>query len=176
VSVIAATLAISGAGAAIASGGASGGLAHVRQATRQYRDVTAAERAQYERFVDVDGIACIDMPGMGAMGIHYVNQGLVGDATVDPLAPEAMVYEPEADGGLRLVAVEYVVVKAAWDATHSEPPALFGTTFDFTPSPNRFGLPEFYSLHAWVWKHNTAGTLSMWNPDVSCTAPAAHHG
>ena len=33
---------------------------------------------------------------------------------------------------------------------------------------NRFGLPAFYSLHAWIWKHNPSGTFSMWNPNVSC--------
>jgi hypothetical protein len=37
-----------------------------------------------------------------------------------------------------------------------------------TPDGNRFGLPAFYSLHAWVWKHNPAGTFAMWNPNVTC--------
>jgi len=30
------------------------------------------------------------------------------------------------------------------------------------------GLPAFYSLHAWIWKHNPAGDFAMWNPDVTC--------
>ena len=25
--------------------------------------------------------------------------------------------------------------------------------------------------HAWVWKHNPAGTLAMWNPSVRCPRP-----
>jgi hypothetical protein len=110
------------------------------------------------------------MPGMaaGAMGIHFVNGAYVGTADVDPAKPEALVYEPEGNGKLRLVALEYVTFQAAWDATHSAPPELFGQTFNFTPAPNRYGLPAFYSLHAWIWKNNPAGMFAMWNPDVSC--------
>jgi hypothetical protein len=45
---------------------------------------------------------------------------------------------------------------------------LFGHEFNFTDAPNRYGLPPFYSLHAWVWKDNPAGTFEMWNPGVHC--------
>jgi len=143
-------------------------LKQVVAATAKFRSVEVAQRAGYGRFVDVDGIACIDMPGMGAMGIHYVNGDLVGDPTISALKPEAMVYEPTRSGGLRLVAVEYVVVKADWDARHRSRPSLFGRRFDLTGSPNRYGLPPFYSLHAWIWKHNPDGTFAMWNPNVHC--------
>jgi hypothetical protein len=108
------------------------------------------------------------MPGMGAMGIHYVNGTLVGDDRVDPLTPEAVVYEPDGDGHPHLVALEYVVFKSAWDAHHKGKPKLFGQTFTLTPDGNRFGLPAFYSLHAWLYKHNPAGTFAMWNPRVTC--------
>ena len=82
--------------------------------------------------------------------------------------PEALVYQPLAGGKLRLAALEYVVLKSAWDAHHSSPPSLFGQRFNLTPAGNRFGLPAYYSLHAWFWKHNPAGTFAMWNPAVSC--------
>ena len=82
--------------------------------------------------------------------------------------PELLLYEPEKNGQLRLVGLEYVVLKSAWDATHSSPPSLFGQQFNFTDAPNRYGLPPFYSLHAWIWKNNPAGMFAMWNPDVSC--------
>ena len=81
--------------------------------------------------------------------------------------PEAMVYE-HRNGRPFLVAVEYVVLQAAWDSSHSAPPSLFGQQFELTPDGNRYGIPAFYSLHAWVWKHNPAGTLAMWNPSVRC--------
>jgi hypothetical protein len=147
-------------------------LHEVKQATASYHNVAVAESAGYGRFVDVNGVACIDMPGMGGMGVHHVNGSLVGDGQVDALTPEAVVYEPDRAGRLHLVAVEYIVTQEAWAANHRHPPALFGREFDFTASPNRYGLPPFYSLHAWIWKHNPAGTFAMWNPRVSC---AAHH-
>ena len=148
-------------------------LHEVKHATASYHNVAVAESAGYGRFVDVNGVACIDMPGMGGMGVHYVNGSLVGDGHVDALTPEAAVYEPDRAGRLHLVAVEYVVIQEAWAANHGHPPALFGREFDFTPSPNRYGLPPFYSLHAWIWKHNPAGTFAMWNPRVSCAADHA---
>ena len=51
---------------------------------------------------------------------------------------------------------------------HSNPPSLFGTTFNLTPDGNRFGIPAFYSLHAWVWAPNTSGLLQPWHPRVHC--------
>ncbi|HEY7489238.1 MAG TPA: hypothetical protein VH912_32675 [Streptosporangiaceae bacterium] len=145
-----------------------GGLGQVKHVTAKYHSVGVAEHAGYGRFVDINGVACIDMPGMGGMGVHYVNGSLVGDGKINPLTPEAVVYEPGRGGRLHLVAVEYVVIKEAWDAGHRHPPMLFGHRFNFTASPNRYGLPPFYSLHAWVWKHNPAGTFAMWNPRVHC--------
>ena len=158
------------AGVASASNGSSdrGDLARVKHATAKYRKLSVAVHDGYGKFLDAAGIACIDMPGMGAMGVHYVKGGIVGDGVIDPLTPEAVVYEPGDDGHLRLVALEYVVFKADWDANHSSPPSLFGQQFNFTPAGNRFGLPPYYSLHAWIFKHNPAGTFAMWNPNVSC--------
>jgi hypothetical protein len=144
-------------------------LAKAREGTAGFQRVGAAEAAGYGRFVDAAGIACIAQPGLGAMGIHYVNGGLVGDAILDPARPEALVYEPGVFGQLRLVAAEYIVFKAVWEAAgHSSPPSLFGTTFDFTNSPNRYGIPAFYALHAWIWKANPAGMFMPWNPRVNC--------
>jgi hypothetical protein len=153
-------------------------LARVRQATARYHDLTVAQAAGYGLLVDANGIACIDMPGMGAMGVHYVNSTFVGDSRVDPVNPEAVVYEPVGGNRLRLVAVEYVVFQAGWDAQHHSPPKLFGQRFALTPQPNRYGLPAFYSLHAWVWKNNPAGTFAMWNARVSCPGGGDHvqHG
>ena len=119
-------------------------------------------------FADINKITCIAMPGMGGMGVHWVNGQFVGDPAIHVLQPEAMVYAPAKDGTLRLAAVEYIVVKSAWDAHHARPPALFGHRFNLTTAPNRYGLPDFYSLHVWAWKYNPAGTFAMWNPRVHC--------
>ena len=148
-----------------------GDLSRARAPTAKYQRLGVAQRAGYGLLTDAAGIACIDNPGVGAMGVHYVNGVLVGDADVQPTTPEALVYEPQRNGRMRLVALEYVVFQAAWDASHSGPPTLFGQQFMLTPAGNRFGLPSFYALHAWVWKRNPSGMFSMWNPRVHCDAP-----
>jgi hypothetical protein len=151
------------------------GLRAVRRATQQFRKLSVADKAGYKLFVDKDGIACIEMPGMGAMGVHYAKGELVPDGAINPLTPEAVIYEPGEDGRMRLVALEYVVFKDAWDANHNSPPSLFGHEFNSTPAGNRFALPPYYSLHVWLYKHNPAGTFAPWNPDVTC-APDDDHG
>jgi hypothetical protein len=141
----------------------------------KFASLVVAKRAGYGLLKDKNGIACIaddSMPGMtmGAMGVHYANTTLVGDGQLDYRTPEALVYAPAAKGKLHLAAVEYVVIKAAWDAKHSTAPVLFGHRFNETPAGNRFGLPAYYSLHAWLYKSNPAGEFAMWNPNVHCGA------
>jgi hypothetical protein len=154
--------------ATIAAASPTNGLHRLRAATTKYHSIKTAEHHGYAKFSDINGISCIAMPGMGAMGVHYVNSTLVGDPAIVPTTPEAMVYAPDSTGKLHLAAVEYIVVKSAWDATHKNPPMLFGHMFMTTRSPNRYGLPTFYSLHVWIYKHNPAGKFRMWNPTVHC--------
>ena len=135
-------------------------------ATAAYHDLDKAKAAGYTfRLPELGGNTCITEPGVGGMGVHMVNPGLL-DSTIDARTPEAMVYEPGRSGKLNLVAVEYVVFQAAWQG--SEAPSLFGREFALIPEPNRFGLPAFYALHAWIWKPNPTGLLSTWNPRVTC--------
>jgi hypothetical protein len=154
---------------ALALGGvalASGLFAPVRDATAAYADVDAAIEAGYSfRLPDLSGATCIES-AEGGMGVHMVNVGLL-DGTIEETRPEVMVYaESPNTGRLKLVAVEYVVFEDAWAG--SSPPALFGREFDFVDSPNRYGLPAFYALHAWIWRHNPSGTLHAWNPKIDC--------
>jgi hypothetical protein len=139
-------------------------LAPVRAATAAFHDLGAAEDAGYGPFY-----VCTDQTGEGAMGQHYVNGALVGDGAIDPLRPEALVYEPKRSGsGYRLVGVEYVVFQADWDALHGSRPSLFGREFALVEAGNRYGLPAFYELHAWIWRPNPSGIFNDWNPKVSC--------
>ncbi|HEX5960266.1 MAG TPA: hypothetical protein VFY97_03340 [Rhodanobacteraceae bacterium] len=143
---------------------ASGLIAAVRDASRKYQNVVTALHDGYGRF-----LGCVSGPMAGAMGNHYANGNYVADGVLDPQHPEVLVYEPGAHGQLRLVAVEYVVLADQWNASHdSVPPVLMGQSLDFTGMPNRYGLPAFYSIHVWAWKHNPMGAFSMWNPLVSC--------
>ena len=150
------------AGAALAGGGTS----DAKPATARFHDLDTAIAAGYSfRLPELTGNTCITEPGVGGMGVHQVNTSLL-DGTIAATAPEALVYEPRNDGSLKLVALEYVVFQADWKG--SSPPELFGKTFDLIPSPNRFGLPAFYALHAWLWKPNPSGLLATWNPHVTC--------
>ncbi len=142
-------------------------LGQAKHATAPFQDVSAAVAAGYGEFRDSHGLACIEKPGVGAMGIHYVNGAFVGDTLLDATRPEALVYEPR-HGELRLVALEYIVFQEAWDADHGARPSLFGQQFELVPSPNRYGIPAFYELHAWSWRSNPRGLFDDWNPRVSC--------
>ncbi|HEY6013736.1 MAG TPA: hypothetical protein VIU37_07005 [Candidatus Limnocylindrales bacterium] len=152
-------------------------LSAARTATARFHTLDAAQAAGYVGLVaDLQGITCIADPGgAGGMGVHYLNPSLAPElfdpnavSSVDAATPELLVYAPGPDGSQRLVALEYLAIKASWDATHSAPPSLFGQTFSTTPAGNRFGLPDFYSLHAWIWDPNPTDLFAPWNPRVSC--------
>jgi len=153
-----------------AAAGPRSQVAAARASTQDFTHPRAATKAGYALLKDAAGIACIDMTGMGGMGVHYANGALV-DGTIQLRHPEALVYRFTTNGHLRLAALEYLVTRDAWRANHpTGRPTLFGHRFNLTPAGNRFGLPAFYSLHAWVWDDNPAGRFQMFNPDVNCPA------
>jgi hypothetical protein len=127
-------------------------------------------RAINARFADVDAaikegyapIPCVSGIEGGAMGIHYVNGAYLADDAVNIAKPEAVMYEPKADGSMELVAVEYI--------TYKGPAGLGGHLFAFNGAPNRYGLDPFYELHVWAWRDNPTGTYADMNPNVSCDA------
>ena len=148
-------------------------LARARRATTRYHDVDRAIADGYGVLADRDGVRCIDgPPGEGNMGIHYVNEALVGDGKVDLVRPEAVLYERKG-GRLRLTALEYVVFASDWSG--ARPPQLFGHDFMLVDEPNRYGLPPFYELHVWLYKSNPNGRFDDWNPRVSCRGPGTVH-
>lgn len=142
-------------------------LASARAATSHFHDLDAATQAGYGLFSDAAGTTCIeDARGAGAMGTHYVHGGLVGDGQVDPRRPEALLYDLSGPRP-ELLGAEYVVFVSDWGADR-EPPSLFGHAFHLVDAPNRYGLPPFYALHAWIWEHNPNGMTADWNPRVDC--------
>ena len=149
---------------------ATNDVSRARSATAQFHDLAAAQAAGYGGPLrDLQGISCIDNPGVGVMGIHYVNGALVGDAAVDAASPEVLVYQQLPNGKLRLVAAEYVVFQGSWlIAGNTAPPTLFGRTLKLIPAGNRYGLPPFYEIHAWIWMDNPDGMFQDWNPSGSC--------
>jgi hypothetical protein len=155
-------------GAALAAGDGSA-LAQIRAGTAQFHDQVSAEELEVRLAAAGYGPlhTCTDHEGgLGAMGQHYVNGALLGDATFDLSRPEVLVYEPTPNGNMRLVAVEFVELVQFWPG--SSPPELFGRQLALVPEPNRYGVPAFYQIHVWLWRNNPSGTFSDWNPNVSC--------
>ena len=146
-------------------------LAQVRRATARFHSVEEATEAGYQLgWVNGSNVriltGCVANATAGAMGYHYINPGLMTDNDVDPLKPEALVYESSPDGGRKLVAVEWIVRSAQSNPPGvTEPPSVLGMQMHIlVPPPG----PAFYLMHAWIWKHNPTGIMADWNPEVTC--------
>jgi len=140
-------------------------IADTRQETAGFRDFEGVEAAGYSKFLD-----CFQNQDVGGMGQHYVNGDLAGDDVLDPMKPEALVYEPTEDGQMNLVAFEYLVFADAWDPNNTgrEAPELFDQTLHLiTTIPN---TPPVWALHLWLWTDNPDGLFSDFNPIVFCPA------
>jgi hypothetical protein len=158
-------------------------LAEVRQVTAPYHDLDAAMAAGYTVWSPdpfAPNATCPSSPE-GQMGYHLVNVSLrggaanpaAGDAVIDPLRPEMLLYEKRPDGQVHLVGVEYIVFKAAWERDHgagAAPPEVFGQpllasshTFPGNPNP----IPH-YELHVWIFTSNPLGMFYPWNPTATC--------
>jgi hypothetical protein len=138
----------------------------VRESTERFKDVAEAEREGYAL-----QFGCVSGPDQGAMGLHFINMELVGKGVIDPTKPQIILYEPTADGRLKLTGADFLVDAQQWDndKTHKPgPPELMGQLFHYFESPNRFGLKAFYTLHVWAWKNNPNGAFVNWHPAVSC--------
>ena len=157
--IIVAVVAVFLAALGLTALGGRADLDEVRTATEGFQSVADAEAAGY---VNVNVDECVASPE-GAMGFHFVNFDLV-DLDLDPAEPEIMVFIPDADGSLRLGAVEYAVPIEAWDAVNEGPPSLLGQTLNLNPE---LGL---YVLHAWLYEDNPSGVFVDWNLSVTCEA------
>ncbi|HEY0672822.1 MAG TPA: hypothetical protein VGD27_11170 [Longimicrobiales bacterium] len=140
-------------------------LAQLRQATARFQNFDDAVAAGYSTKVT----PCWAHHSAGAMGYHYGNMALF-DAKAELLAPEVVMYEPQAGGKLKLVGMEYIVPIDAWaQAGHdtnnvNDRPELLGQKFTQHSS-----LP-IYKLHIWLWRENPTGMFKDWNPKVSCAS------
>jgi len=126
-------------------------LDDVRTATASFHSQAQARAAGY---VD-PGLPCFD-DGTKGMGFHLVRPDLIGDGgKLDPLHPEALVYE-EHQGGLKLVAVEYIV---SMDDAAEAPYFLGQKMIPNTPL-------HLWTLHAWIWRDNPDGLFKTYNANV----------
>jgi hypothetical protein len=140
-------------------------IAKVRAATARYVDINVALSEGF-----VAATPCVSEPSNGAMGVHLVLPARIGAGTLDAEQPEALIYEPMADGKMRFVGLEYIVLESVWSANHpgGGAPALAGNLLNYVGAPNRYGLPAFYEMHIWAWQSNPAGSYSDWNTRVTC--------
>ena len=145
-------------------------LTVIKSVNARFHSLDQAKAAGYVPFY-----RCTEQPGVGTMGQHWVRGDLVADPAVDPLNPEALVYEPTADGGSRLVAVEYVVLDPTRPAGAADP-TLLGKPLTHMLGANRYGLPTFWQRHLWLYKANPLGVTADWNPTVSCRGTGDHGG
>lgn len=145
-------------------------LAAVRAATARFHRVEVALEEGY-----VSTVECAALPGVGAMGVHFIKPSLMGDAGFDPLQPEVLVYEPQKNGKFKLVAVEYLIFRAPWEAAGKTGRPMFGDVpFVQSFGDEAHGLPDHYELHVWLWRHNPEGMFAQWNPMVTCPTSTSH--
>lgn len=165
-------------------------LAEVRQLTERFRDVKVALAEGYIR--DPSNMCeTAEMMGrpaaLGAMGIHYVRPDLLGITAppsprvngtgthTDFRRPSILIYEPQADGSLELVAVENLVFAAAWRAAgYTERPTFHGVPYDSmaddptTPLDEAHNFEPHFDRHVWIYRDNPNGVFTPLNPAVSC--------
>ena len=169
-------------------------LAEVRAATEKYQDVNVALAEGFIRDPS-DMCETADMMGRpisaGAMGVHYFRPDLLGITAppnprvdgngtyTDFRAPSILIYEPQADGSMQLVAVENLVFQASWAAAgHTSPPTFHGVAYDnmkddpATATDEAHSFAPHYDRHVWIYRENPNGVFEPFNPAVSC----AHHG
>ncbi len=170
-------------------------LEEVKQLTEKYQDVKVALAAGYIRD-PFDLCETADMMGKpvadGAMGVHYFRPDLAGvtappnprvdgnGMNTDFRNPTVLIYEPQADDSLKLVAVENLVFQKAWkDAGKTEPPTFHGVAYDAmaddpaTPLDEGHMFAPHYDRHVWIYRDNPKGVFTPFNPTVSC---ANHKG
>ena len=138
-------------------------LARLRQVTERYKSLDDAKLAGYATQIT----PCWAHHSAGAMGYHYGNTNIF-DANVDLLQPEVVIYEPQKNGRMTLVGLEYIVPLDAWAAAQhnlndpTDVPQLLGQKF------TRHSFLPIFKLHIWLWRENPSGTYADWNPKVSC--------
>src|ERR1700750_2118392 len=85
----------------------------VRESTERFQDVKVAEYEGYHL-----EFGCVSGDDFGAMGLHYVNDTLVGNGIVDATHPQILLYEKQPNGSLKLNGADYLVIASTWDAKH----------------------------------------------------------
>ena len=164
-------------------------LDQVRAATEKYQDVKAAIADGYVRDPMDECVTAASIgypPKSGAMGIHYARDDLLGiegppnprvngtGTYTDFNKPAILLYEPQADGSLKLVGVENLVFEEAWNATHKSPPTFHGVPYNrmaddpATPVDEGHMFMPHFDRHVWLYRDNPNGMFAQFNPNATC--------
>ncbi len=159
-------LALAAGGAAL-TGGANASPPDAVQAAKavaaKFHSIRQAEAAGY-----VLASPCVESPA-GGVGFHYENPALMADDSIDPARPEILVYAPNENGQLKLVAIEYWKQDADGSLlTDGDRPSILGQSFDGPMRGHSPVMSVHYDLHVWLYKHNPRGLFAAWNPEVNC--------
>ena len=172
-------------------------LDQVRGATERFKDVKVALAEGYIRDPSdtCDSAEMMGRPAsLGAMGIHFFRPDMLGiSAPPNPRVngngthtdfnkPAILIYEPQADGSLQLVAVENLVFQKAWHAAgNMKPPSFHGVEWDTMQDDPATKIDEahmfepHYDRHVWLYRENPSGIFAQFNPNVSCKAHKQTH-
>ncbi len=133
-------------------------LAALRRLVAPFHNFDRAQAAGWSAEIT----PCLENPDEGGMGFHYGNPAYINDGgAVDELQPELLLFEPQRNGQMRFVGIEYIVLFS--DVPPTGPaPELFGMQFHAVPDAGLWGL------HVWPIYHNPSGMFADWNPRVSC--------
>ena len=196
ISTLAGLLFVGGSGVSAAPASPGPGeptLEEVRKLTERFQNVDVALAEGYLRdpFDLCDTAEMMGRPAAdGAMGVHYFRPDLLGiteppsprvngaGTHTDFRRPSILIYEPQADGSMQLVAVENLVFAKAWRAAgHAERPTFHGVPYDSmsddptTPADEAHMFAPHFDRHVWIYRDNPNGVFAPFNPAVSC----AHH-
>lgn len=172
-------------------------LEQVRAATERFQDVKVALAEGYIRDPSdtCDSAEMMGKPAsLGAMGIHFFRPDMLGisgppnprvdgnGTHTDFNKPAILIYEPQADGSLQLVAVENLVFQKSWHAAgHQMPPSFHDVTYDTMQDDPATKIDEahmfepHYDRHVWLYRENPNGMFAQFNPNVSCKAHKQTH-
>jgi len=155
--------------AAWANGDTTPLIDKVHNATAHFIDINVAIAEGW-----VAATPCVSGPDTGAMGVHMVLPARISAGVLNAEQPEALIYEPMANGAMRLVGVEFIVLESVWAPNNpaNSVPALEGNLLNYVAYPNRYGLPAFYEIHVWAWEDNPKGSYADWNTHVTCVHQA----
>ena len=137
-------------------------VAASRAAAEIYYRLEDALAAGYEPLFD-----CTDAGAEGAMGQHYINKAYAMDGMLDVSQPDVLMYEPQPDGSMHLVALEYVVFQSQWKGEQA--PVMLAQQMQLKHKVGKHKVDPFYELHVWHWRDNPSGMIADYNPSVACS-------